>query len=452
MSRPALAALVTLTLSVAAPAQGVGVGVGVGGVSIDARGVLAPVPVEGNKFAERRRADLAARRLPADLNRPAERRCVSLPGLERAFAATSDPADLPESVKYLAGLTRIDAVLLVPAAADGSGGDIVVVGPAGGFAADDAGRVLSTANGRPVLRLDDLAVALRASRQPVITCSIDPVPERQAAMARAVANLPPARSIGQAKAVYQRMADLLGEQTVRLVGVPPESHFARTLVEADYRMKLVSIGLEPAGVRGVPSHLDLIRPGGNSTQRWWFVPAYDPFTTDGDRTAYGFAGPRAKVLSAEEVVTAGGRVDAGRTRESTMRWARGFSENFAAVAEAKPVFAELQNLFDLAVLAALLVEERVADRANWRPDALLDDARLPIASAPAPRFVQSAFNTKTAGRSLVIGLVGGGVELRPSAALKNAGLSSQPSSALAEGRSTIIAAKPADAWWWDATP
>ena len=451
MTRLPLAVLLVGVLVPTPAAAQVISGLGNGGVEIDARGVVTVRPVQNDELAQQRREALAAERLPADLNRPSPRRCVSLVELERELAAASASTEFTDAARFLAGLTRIDAVLLVPADGNGAAGDLIITGPAGGFAPDEVGRVLSTANGRPVLRLDDLAVALRAAANAgrPIGCSIDPDPGRQAALARFAANPPTIRSVGQAKAVYQRMADLLGEQNVTVLGVPPESHFARTLVEADYRMKLVSIGLLPAGVRGVPSHLDLIRPGGNSSQRWWFVPAYDPFGHDGTGTAYSFSGPRAKVLAAEELNTAAGRVDAGQTRESTMRWARGFSQRFAEIAEAHPAFAELQNLFDLAVLGALLAEERLAERAGWRPGVLLDDSRLPVASAPAPKLVATAFNTKTAGRSLVIGLVGGGVELRPSRTLTESGLSSQPSPKLAEGRTAIADAKPADGWWWD---
>ncbi len=48
------------------------------------------------------------------------------------------------------------------------------------------------------------------------------------------------------------------------------------LVEADLRMKRIALGKDPAGVRGVPSHLSLMRLGDASMTRWWFVPLYDP--------------------------------------------------------------------------------------------------------------------------------------------------------------------------------
>lgn len=36
----------------------------------------------------------------------------------------------------------------------------------------------------------------------------------------------------------------LGLQVVSIDGISPQTHFAQVLVEADYRMKLIGIGLE----------------------------------------------------------------------------------------------------------------------------------------------------------------------------------------------------------------
>ena len=52
---------------------------------------------------------------------------------------------------------------------------------------------------------------------------------------------------------------------------------AQVLVEADYRMKLVGIGLEE-GVLGVPSYLDMLKSTTAAPPlnvlRWWFTMNY----------------------------------------------------------------------------------------------------------------------------------------------------------------------------------
>ena len=51
-----------------------------------------------------------------------------------------------------------------------------------------------------------------------------------------------------------------GCKKVRVDGVPPDTHFAQVMVEADYRMKLIGIGLEVPPVK-IMSYVDrAIRP------------------------------------------------------------------------------------------------------------------------------------------------------------------------------------------------
>ena len=44
-------------------------------------------------------------------------------------------------------------------------------------------------------------------------------------------------------------------------GVPADSHFARVLVAADYRMKRLAMNFDPSPVNGLPSYLHMIKPG-----------------------------------------------------------------------------------------------------------------------------------------------------------------------------------------------
>ena len=78
---------------------------------------------------------------------------------------------------------------------------------------------------------------------------------------------------------------------------------AAVMVEADYRMKLVGMGIEE-GTPGVKSYLDLIEipPGGTpppmSVLRWWFALKYDAVLSEPSRRAFRFdgldlRGPRA---------------------------------------------------------------------------------------------------------------------------------------------------------------
>jgi len=148
----------------------------VGGVSIDAEGVLRSVTVDA-KQSFRRIMLRDVKPAGTQLNAPVELRNVSLRGLEAAIAGAKPENfnQLPDEVKYLAGLQRIQYLVLSP-----EDNDILLVGPAEGWKVDDGGNVIGVTTGQPVLQLEDLAMAFRtvnAARQGGISCSIDPTPE-----------------------------------------------------------------------------------------------------------------------------------------------------------------------------------------------------------------------------------------------------------------------------------
>ena len=423
------------------------------GIKVDAQGVVsfALANDSAGVLDKKRRAAAAKKNAAGDSSKPSDQRLVSLVKLEqRIDECLTGGKPIPDEVFYLAGLQRIDHVFVFPDAKD-----LVIAGPAEGFVPDAVGRMIGVESGRPALRLDDLAVALRTlvkSRE--VGCSIDPVPERLAALQKFVQAGGPS-SVAAVEARFKQMDDILGLQDVRVDGVPAETHFALSLIEADYRMKRISIGLENPGVKGLKSHLAMIGAGGNTIQRWWFVPLYDAIYRSDDGLAYQFEGQRVQLLSQEEMADAqGNRSAAATTRLSTQAFAKQFTEKYPELADRSPIFAELQSLIDLAVLAALIQKERLDQQVDWKMTTLLDEQRLIVPTFPTPKQIASMVNFKRAGNNIV-GLVGGGVTIRPQQVLSKvtAPASSPGSKAprLDATRTTAATAKRSDShpWWWD---
>ncbi|MCA9021102.1 MAG: DUF1598 domain-containing protein, partial [Planctomycetaceae bacterium] len=337
-----------------------------GGITIDADGVIAApfrVTQNSSQLNQRRLQALAAESLPGDVNRKSEFRKISLVQLEKVckeFQEKNEP--LPPEVLYLAGLWRIDYLFV-----DREHNDLIIAGPAEGFAANTQNRVVGVETGRPPIRLDDLVVALQSQDRELITgCSFDAKPENLARMNEYIRQTNSASTAATAATRFQTMAQILGMQDVSVTGVPAGSHYARILVEADYMLKRISIGLEPSGIKEIKSHLATLRGGGNSTQRWWFTPLYDAFTTTAERDAFQFSGQRLQMMSQEEFVNqAGQRTDAAQTRLSTTKYAQQFTKYFAKLADLHPTFAELQSITDLTVLAALIRKERLDQQVGW---------------------------------------------------------------------------------------
>src|SRR5690606_38751103 len=68
----------------------------------------------------------------------------------------------------------------------------------------------------------------------------------------------------------------VGKQDIVIYGIDPDTRVARVLVEADYHMKRIGMGLEE-GTGGVPAYLDMLpKPKAGEAMamdvlRWWFT-------------------------------------------------------------------------------------------------------------------------------------------------------------------------------------
>ena len=375
-------------------------------------------------------------------------RFVSLVELEKQLEQTLlKEQPITDEMFYLAGLQRIEHVFVFP-----DEQDVVIAGRAEGFVPDAVGRMVGVESSRPTLRLDDLIVALRTvGTAKQVGCSIDPVPQQLADLQKFVRQGEPA-SVQEVEARFNQMDDILGMQTVRIDGIPPDSHFATMLVEADYRMKRIAIGLEVPAVKGLKSHLAMLGARGNTIQRWWFIPYYDSIARSEDGLAFQFIGQRAQLLTEEEVAdAAGNRSSAPTTKISVQAFAKLFTEKFSQLADKSPVFAELQNLIDWTMFVALLKKEQIPHRIGWKQELLLDEARLTYPVFNVPKMVPSQVNYKQTG-NMVVGLVCGGVVLHPQQAYEAVSANARNSTALAAIRSSAAAAprNKSRRWWWDA--
>lgn len=421
-----------------------------GGIKIDAQGVVTlAIANESSGVLDKKRREAAAKKsLSPDIARSSPQRLISLVRLEQKIdECLKEGKAIPDEVFFLAGLQRIDNIFVFP-----EDKDLVIAGPADGFTPDAVGRMIGIESGRPTMRLDDLVVALRTViKSRVLGCSIDPVPERLANLQKFVESGGPA-SVAVVESRFQQMDDILGMQDVRIDGVPTDSHFGLSLLEADYRMKRISIGLENPGVKGLKSHLSMIGAGGNTLQRWWFVPLYDAIHRSEDGLAFQFSGQRVQLMAQEEMSDARGyHTAAPTTRHSTQAFAKQFTDKYPELAEKSPIFAELQSLIDLSVFAALVQKERLAERAGWKMTTLLDEQRFGHPVFNVPKKIASLVNYRRAG-SKIVGLVGGGVTIHPQHVLDKAASTSSSGQRLDSIRTSAGSAKRSEThpWWWDA--
>ena len=229
------------------------------------------------------------------------------------------------------------------------------------------------------------------------------------------------------------------------------------IVEADYRMKLVGMGLEDGGM-DVPSYLSRIEvapgaaPPPMDVLRWWFTLNYTAIDATADRGAYQLHGQGVKVLSENEMITERGeRVHTGKSDELNREFAHDFTEHFPSLAAKYPVYADLQNVFDAALVAAIIQAEDLPAQVNWHLTQFASPDRYQVPIGPAPKEVETVINHRVINRVHVVAGVSGGVTVRTGELLKGGAIKVGSHVALEEGRreGRVPPDLPQDAWWWD---
>jgi hypothetical protein len=414
----------------------------VGGVAINAQGFLENIQTDALGRLAKLRAD-ALQKVPADLNAFTDSRKISLRRLEAAIEESAKSGKpLPDDINFLAGLQQIRYVFVYPEQKD-----IILVGPGEGWKLDARGSMVGITTGRPVMLLDDLLVALRtaqAAAQGGITCSIDPTPEGLAKLNQQMASI---MKVGDPKGSASGIEKVLGMQQITVEGVPATSHFAQVLVAADYRMKRLGMNFDPppAGIK-LPSYLQLIPANTRNINmpRWWLEPRYEPLLRDADGMAWELRGAGVKAMTEEDFLTsAGSKEHSGKASPVAQKWADNMTNQFAALAVAEPVFGELQNCMELAIVGALAVKERLTDKAGYSMPFLMNTEELRTNEFNAPKQVPSQASVMQKGKNWIIS-ASGGVAID---AWSIAGKTEQ-SGAMASIRSK---AAPSDdtKWWWN---
>jgi hypothetical protein len=433
--------------------NGGGGGPGAAGVVVNASGVLSikQFGVPGSMLNKRWAADAKAR-LPGDLAKSSELRKISLNRLEAAIADKLDKGEpITDEIKYLAGITRLQYVFYYPETKD-----IVIAGPAEAFAPDASGRVIGVDSGRAVLELQDLVVALRAyppGGDPTkeLGVSIDPSKEGLQRMQEFLVRISGSVRPGDAGRIVEGLKENLGLQTVSVRGVSPETHFAQVMVEADYRMKLIGIGIEKPPVK-LASYVDKASPtdiSRNALTRWFFTPNYDCVRVTEDNLAMELVGEGVKLIGENELVQADGtRAATGNGNRASELFCQGFTANYPKLSQKVAVYAQLRNLIDMSIAAAYIQQQDYYGSADWRMELFGDEGRFAVEVYETPKQVETACTAVWKGARLVTP-VGGGVSVNPLKAISGENRQKEQGEVTKAKQQVKLDNLAKGQWWWD---
>lgn len=426
------------------------------GVFVSADGTLKRIKTDLTKKAERLKMRAAGDSGNRSVTLPSNLRMVSLTRLERAAQlAVAQGNRVDEMMQNMAGIYEIKFLTVFPET-----GDIVIAGPAGNWEMNDQGRPVNVATGKPVLQLDDLVVCLRNSKAESgrFGCSINPREQNLVATKRFLEN-----NNLKGKKWAAELRGALGQQDIEVFGIDADTHAAGVLVEADYRMKLIGMGLEQS-VPEVPSYFqrlaDAERQTASDVVRWWFTMNYDDIIADEDRTVFAFAGTGVKVQSETEFLNdQGQRVHTGKSNAETAGFAKDFTNHFDKLADKYPVYRQLKNVFDMALVAGLIREQGLDRQVEWSQSFFVgngnDSFVYQVRRDRTPKQVDSVMNDQVIKRrkkrsTVIQHIVGvsGGIKFDAGEVI-SAPIASDVDGVLASQKQNAIPLADAELWWWD---
>ncbi len=418
----------------------------VGGIRIDSNGLLQQARILDSVPTT-----------PQPVAKPHATRTISLKRLERTIAEHIDAGrPLPPDVRFLAGLQRVDDVVLLPVQSD-----VLLIGPAAGWIRLPTGEIVDPNSQRPVLELDDLALALRfaANHSPTesfIGCSIDPTANGLKNYTRYLKSLSGMIIPNRVPKLVSAMQAAMGHQDVRIFGIPANSRFACKLVAADYRLKRVAMGFDRPPVQGLLNYMDLLARSGKQAvkrqHRFWFVATHDGISRSPDGHNWHLSGSGLEVRTeAAGTPQDPSAPDSKPTATpAARRLAVNLTRSFPQLVQHIPVFGELQNLIRLTVAAEIAVNAPLTDSTTrWSSQVLGDPERYRTKTTLAPKRVPSLAAVRKARGKNWIFSVSGGIALQPPP-VQVQSFGTLDRKLAARIRRIQDKTHPTDnSWWWD---
>jgi len=182
----------------------------------------------------------------------------------------------------------------------------------------------------------------------------------------------------------------------------------------------------------------------NMLPRWWLTPSFEPLLRDTDGLAWKFQGTSVKAMTEQDFVKQSGeRERTGTVSPLAQRWADNMTKAYPELAVADPIFGQLENCMQLAVVGALVVGENLPEKANYSFPLLMDTGKLETVALNAPKDVRSQASVLRKGKKWIIS-ASGGVEI-PSFALAS---DQETNNAVYPAREKAENASPRH-WWWN---
>ena len=249
-----------------------------------------------------------------------------------------------------------------------------------------------------------------------------------------------------AKRILDGTIQSLGMAGVVTFGIDSDTHLARRMIEADYRMKSIGIGNDPPPIPMKTFHNQIKSPPRTIMQRWWLVPNYERIGIAADRLSAKLVGAGVKLLTENYQRDKKGGMVKSKQKPSaaSLAYTKSFTTNFEKIAQMSSSFGQLRNGIDLLIVAAFLRAEDLYRKTDFEPK-WIDNRKIEFEMTARIKNAPCLINSKWNGRRFFT-LAGGGVSIVPSTAFAKENLIKVDPKEIARMRPDP---KKKENWWWD---
>src|SRR5690606_29095146 len=144
--------------------------------------------------------------------------------------------------------------------------------------------------------------------------------------------------------------------------------------EADLLMKRLALGLDKSAVP-LPSYVSMLHKPDTVLDRFWWQSSHEAVTVSDDARRYTLVGPSITLQTRRHWDAPAPEADS----PAAPRVAKIVNLHMDKRQPLEPAFADLANLSDLALAAAIIGHYALHERANWNASAALADDAYAVA-------------------------------------------------------------------------
>jgi hypothetical protein len=180
--------------------------------------------------------------------------------------------------------------------------------------------------------------------------------------------------------------------------------------------------------------------------RWWLACNYEPVAKSDDDLAWELRGQGTKCLTENDVFTAEGQAQqTGKASPTAKKWAEMMTDRYDELSGKEPIFGELRNVMDLCIVAALIDQHGLVEKAGCSLSVLTNNTSDVLMPRywNAPKTVPPQCSFLMHGNRLTV-TASGGVQI----ALFDVATKTETNDAVKQAREGV--GKPtSNNWWWN---